>query len=117
MVAKKESKASPSGSFYTKVVALIVICLAFSQGLAAQQLPLFQLKKAVEAEVDLKDTLYCFPDAVEALALLQPYLNSGQEVTADGSWSAIRLLNATDHTLRAALSFCMYADAVRLFVV
>lgn len=67
--------------------------------------------------MDLKDTLYCFPDAVEALASLQPFLNSGQEVTADGSWSAIRLLNATDHTLRAALSFCMYADAVRLFVV
>lgn len=117
MVAKKESKAFLSGSFRMKVVAVLVACVALGHGLAGQDIPLFQMERAVEAEVDLKDTLYSFPDAVEALALLQPYLNSGQEVTADGSWSAIRLLNATDHTLRAALSFCMYADAVRLFVV
>jgi signal transduction histidine kinase/DNA-binding response OmpR family regulator len=100
-----------------KVVAVLIACLALSQGLTAQDIPVFRLESAVEAEVELKDTLYSFPTPVEALALLQPYLDSGQEVTADGFWSAIRLFNATDHTLRTALSFCMYADAVRLFVV
>ncbi len=100
-----------------KVLFVLAAFVAFGEGLAAQDIPVFRLQNALEAKVELEDTLYSFPGGEEALASLQPYLNNGQDVGAEGSWSAIRLLNATDHTLRGALSFCMYADAVRLFVI
>jgi signal transduction histidine kinase/DNA-binding response OmpR family regulator len=118
MCARRQNEAFPSGSFHRKVLAVFLACIGFfNQGLNAQDIPVFRLEGAVEAKVELEDTLYRFPDAEEALATLQPYLNSGQDVTADGAWSAIRLWNTTDQTLRGALSFCMYADAVRLFVL
>lgn len=99
-------------------MAVFLACIGFfNHGLNAQDIPVFRLDSAVEATVELEDTLYRFSGAEEALATLQPYLNSGQDVTAGGAWSAIRLWNTTDQTLRGALSFCMYADAVRLFVL
>ena len=117
MCAEKQNQSLPTYAFLLKVLVVLAACVAFSQQLVAQDIPAIRLESAVEAEVELQDSLYSFSNAVEAVASLQPYLKSGQEITADGSWSAIRLSNATDHTLRGALSFCMYADAVRLFVL